>query len=133
MLRPLTPPHRPSSNLIGPQTQLLAYPPSLRNLTPNCKLNSSNALYTSQRRMWTISFHPSLISSSVLPNRWSDSEKKAPPHKKQKSGHKGYDQSSRSLKKEISDLNLTNRSSPSTHLGENKPIPSSPSIQSPPV
>ena len=44
--------------------------------------------------------------------------KKGPPSKKQKSGRKWYDQSLRSLKKEISTLNLAHRSSPSPQLGE---------------
>ena len=45
-------------------------------------------------------------------------QKKAPPSKKQKSGRKWYDQSLRSLKKELSALNLQHRCAPSTHLGE---------------
>ena len=44
--------------------------------------------------------------------------KKGPPSKKQKSGRKWYDQYLRSLKKEISTLNLAHRSSPSPQLGE---------------
>ena len=44
--------------------------------------------------------------------------KKGPPSKKQKSDRKWYDQSLRSLKKEIAALNLQNRVSPTTHRGE---------------